>query len=93
MGFFVLFFELKKNFFWPHLKACVILVSGPGMEPGPPAVKVQSPNPGPPGNSQRSFVINKIVEYFWVSEIKVGVQKIKWALRGCNILLQGQIRL
>ena len=39
-------------FFWLCWAARRILVPQPGIEPGPSAVKVQSPNPGPPGNSQ-----------------------------------------
>ena len=38
------YFTLKKNFFWPCHVACGILVPGPGTEPVPSAVKVQSPN-------------------------------------------------
>ena len=32
------------NFFWPSCLVCGILVPQPGIEPGPSAVKVQSPN-------------------------------------------------
>ena len=31
-------------FFWPHCTACGILIPWPGIQPGPMAVKVQSPN-------------------------------------------------
>ena len=31
-------------FFWPRHVACGILVPQPGIEPGPSALKVQSPN-------------------------------------------------
>ena len=31
-------------FFWPHHVACGMLVTQPGIEPGPLAVKVWSPN-------------------------------------------------
>ena len=34
-------------FFWPRLAACGILVPRPGIEPGPTAVKVWSPNDWP----------------------------------------------
>ena len=32
-------------FFWPHLEAPEILVPQPGIEPGPSAMRVQSPKP------------------------------------------------
>ena len=31
-------------FFWPYCEACGILVPWPGIEPGPPAMKVLTPN-------------------------------------------------
>ena len=37
-------FCLFVCFIWLHLAACGILVSRPGIEPGPSAVKVQHPN-------------------------------------------------
>ena len=35
-------FQLKKNFFWPHLDACRVLVPRPGNEPTPLAGEAQS---------------------------------------------------
>ena len=39
-----IFFCLENFFFFGHLRASGILVSQPGIEPMPPAVKAQSPN-------------------------------------------------
>ena len=54
----VFFFNLLKIFFFffslaapGGLWACGILVPQPGIEPGPSAVKVRSPNHWKPGNS------------------------------------------
>ena len=33
-----------RNFFWPHHRASVILVSWPGIKPGPPATEARSPS-------------------------------------------------
>ena len=33
--YIVYFLKIKKNFFWPHCVACVILVPQPGIEPTP----------------------------------------------------------
>ena len=38
-------------FFWPHHAACGILAPRPGIEPGPLAVKAQSPKHWTPGYS------------------------------------------
>ena len=35
---------IKKNFFWPHSRACGILTPQPGIEPMRPAVEVWSLN-------------------------------------------------
>ena len=37
--------SLNSFFFWPHLEASEILVPQPGIEPGPSAMRVQSPKP------------------------------------------------
>ena len=44
LGDFILFFKIFIFFFWPPRVACGILVSRPGIEPGPPAMEGQSPN-------------------------------------------------
>ena len=44
LGFVCLFVFCSFGFFWPCLLACRILVPQSGIEPGPRAVKAQSPN-------------------------------------------------
>ena len=38
-------------FFWPYCLASGVLVPGPGIEPGPSAVKAEALTNGPPGDS------------------------------------------
>ena len=38
------FFLIKKNYFWPCLMACGILVPQPGIKARPTTVKAPSPN-------------------------------------------------
>ena len=44
-------------YFWPHCMACGILLSWPGVDPGPPAMKPWVLTTGPPGKSLRLLIL------------------------------------
>ena len=70
---------------WPNYVACRILVPQPGMDPVPPALKVQSLNHGPPGKPptvkfqgaeyQPSF-LEVIFEHSWQKKNKPGADMV-----------------
>ena len=53
---FVLFF-----FLWPHCVACRILVSWPGVEPGPRQWRRHVLTTEPPGNSQQAVILKESI--------------------------------
>ena len=51
-------FSFSFFFFWLHRAPCGILVPQPGIEPGAPAMRGPSPNPGRPGKSLSSAFLS-----------------------------------
>ena len=65
-------------FVWPYHTACGILVPWPGIEPGPMAVKVPSPNHWPARNSLFCFFL-----FIYLFLTALGLHWCAWAFSSC----------